>query len=317
MAAQGRSGLIPPRGLLAWLDRHGATLGWLIGLVPAAVLLYAGVLKGLDPMLFADQIGAHKITPASWAPALAYFFITVELILGIALVFRLWPRLTHAAFVALMLGFTAATAFAWASGNAKECGCFGRAAARGPQAVIIEDAGLILLSLVCFWLLRNVGTPRRAVAAGAALVPFALALTAFGTRLPADSLVTGVRPGTDLSEMPIEDLRASHTEGWDLLVLLDEDCAACGEAVPGLTGLARDRKDLAVAAVFSGTRQEAVAWRLKRLPGFPVAHASPRALRAYYRSLPATFLLRDGRVERLWWGRIPDGSEVTRLLPSS
>ncbi len=72
-----------------------------------------------------------------------------------------------------------------------------------------------------------------------------------------------------------------------------------------------------MAAVYSGTRQEAVAWRLKNLPGFPVAHASARALRAYYRTLPATFLLRDGRLQRAWWNRIPDGPEVTALLPRS
>jgi hypothetical protein len=216
-----------------------------------------------------------------------------------------------------MLGFIGVTAFAWASGNAKECGCFGRAAARGPQAVILEDAGLIAIALVCLWLLRKVHTPRWALLTGLALVPLALAFSAYGERLPADALVTGIGLGTDMSEMPIEDLRTPHTEGWNLLVLVDEDCAACAEAVPRLTALARDRKDLAVSAVFAGTRQEAMAWRLKSLPGFPVSHASPRALRAYYRTLPATFLLQNGRLERAWWDRIPEAQDVTALLPGS
>jgi uncharacterized membrane protein YphA (DoxX/SURF4 family) len=297
---------------------HGssrAAFGWLLGLAPAGVVLYAGVMKGLDPLLFAEQIAAHKVTPAAWSPALAYAFIAIELILGIALLLRLWPRWTHAAFNALMLGFIAVTAIAWGSGNARECGCFGRAAARGPQAVIIEDAALILVSLTSMRLLWKTRTPLRSAVVGIAFIPLALAFTALGARLPADSLVTGVRVGKDLSDMPIDDLRTPHTQGWSLLVLLDSDCAPCAEAVPRLTGLARERKDLAVAAVFSGTRQEAMAWRLKHLPGFPVAHASPRALRAYYRTFPTVFLLRDGRVVRAWWNRIPDGTEVTSLLP--
>lgn len=301
---------------MTFVNRHRSTIGWLLGLIPAAVLLYAGVMKGLDPALFADQIGAHKVTPQAWSSPLAYVFIAAELLLGIALLFRIWPRLTHLAFVALMLGFIGTTAFAWASGNAKECGCFGRAAARGPQAVLVEDGGLIVVSLVCFWLLRKVKTPRWVVIGGLALTPFALALTIWGAKLPADSLVTGVGRGKDLSEMPIEDLRNPHTQGWSLLVLVDSKCAGCGDAVTRLTELARTRKDLAVAAVFSGTRQEAVAWRLEHLPAFPVAHASPRALRAYYRSLPTVFLLQNGRVERTWWGRIPLGPEVTEILPA-
>ncbi len=197
--------------VLGTLNRHGPALGWLIGLVPAAVLLYAGVMKGLDPLLFAEQISAHKITPAAWSPALAHFFIAVELVVGAALVLRVWPRLSHGAFIALMLGFIAITAIAWAQGNAKECGCFGRAAARGPQAVIIEDAVLVVVSLVCLWLLRKVRTPRWAIVAGLAFILPAVAFTMLGARLPADSLVTGVGPGKDLSEMPIEDLRTPHT----------------------------------------------------------------------------------------------------------
>jgi uncharacterized membrane protein YphA (DoxX/SURF4 family) len=306
-----------PAGPRGRVSRAGLWIGWLLGLVPAGVLLYAAFLKGLDPTLFAEQIAAHKITPAAWSPALAHFFIGVELLLGVALVLRLWPRLTHLGFVALMLGFIATTSIAWASGNARECGCFGRAAARGPKAVIIEDAMLIVVSLVCLWLLRKAKTSPRATIAGLVLVLPILAFTALGGRLPADALVTGVTPGTDLSDMQVEDLRTPHTEGWNLLVLVDGDCAACAEAVPRLTALARDRNDLAVAAVFSGTRQEAMAWRLKQLPGFPVAHASPRALRAYYRTLPSAFLLENGCVVRTWWNRIPEGSEVTAFLPRS
>ena len=67
-------------------------LGWLLGLIPAAVLLYAGFLKGLDPGLFADQITAHKISPAGWSSTLAHLFIAIELTLGFALLLRFQPR---------------------------------------------------------------------------------------------------------------------------------------------------------------------------------------------------------------------------------
>ncbi|MDM7916927.1 MAG: MauE/DoxX family redox-associated membrane protein [Candidatus Eisenbacteria bacterium] len=291
------------------------TLGWLLGLVPAAILLYAALLKGLDPRLFADQITAHRVTPAAWSAFLAPVVVFLEIAIGLALALRLWPRFTHFAFLAMMIGFIAITAYAWSQGNAKECGCFGRAVGRGPTAVLVQDSLLIVVSLVAMRLERGARTSARLVAAGAVLLLPSLAFSIFGGKMPAQSLVTGIRSGSSLADLPIEDLRRPHTEGWALLLLVGPDCPACREGLPDLSALARNRKDVAVAAVYSGPRQEAMAWRLENLPAFPVAHASARALRAYYRELPTAFLSKDGALVQAWWGRLPHGAEVEAKLP--
>ena len=296
-------------------DRSRGALAWIIGLIPAAVLLYAAVLKGLDPLLFADQIMAHKMTPASWSILLAHLFITLEMLLGFALLLRLWPRWTHPAFIALMIGFIGVTAWAWGHGNAKECGCFGRAVGRGPAHVILEDAGLIVLSVIALRLSRRLPTSRWRGTLGLLLVPATIAFTLVGARLPADALVTGIHAGTNLADLPVEDLRRPHAQGWSFLVLVDRACAGCDAGVAGLNELAGARRDIGFAVIYSGSRQEAMAWRLQRLPAFPVAHVSPRVLRAYYRSLPTCFLLNEGRLVRAWWGRIPPASEIRPLLP--
>lgn len=298
-------------------DRTRWTIAWVLSLVPAGVLIYAAVEKGLDPRLFADQITAHKVTPASWSAPLAYFFISLEMILAFALAFRLRPRLAHGGFIALMLAFIGVTAWAWAHGNTRDCGCFGRAISRGPRGVIVEDGALIVLSLVTILLWRGFRAPRWSLTATAILAVPALVFAALGARLPADSLVTGVRPGTDLSDAAIEDLRVPQSEGTALMVLVDDGCAPCEKGVPLLNEIARARRDVNVFAVYGGTRQDAVAWRLRLLPSFPVAHASARAMRAYYRALPAAFLLRDGRVVRAFWGRIPTLQEVATLVPQT
>ncbi len=289
---------------------------WALGLVPVAVLFYAAILKGLDPSLFADQIGAHKITPPSWSGWLAYLIIAVELILGGALLFFYRPRWTHLAFIALMLGFIVVTGIAWAHGNTKECGCFGRAVGRGPEKVILQDVLLIALSIVAIYLARGLDSSRFARRIAIPWILLCAAFTAAGAQLPADAIVTGVRRGTDLGDLPIEDLRKPHDEGWAFLILLDSRCRDCPEAVASLAGLAKSRKDLAMTAVFSGSRQDAAAWRLDHLPPIPVAHAAQRALRAYYRELPSCFLLQNGRLVRAFWGRIPGSTELMPLLPA-
>lgn len=301
----------------AMSDRTRWGLGWALGLVPAGVLFYAAFLKGLDPTLFIDQISAHKVSPAAWSPALAYIFIAVEILIGFALILRLWPRWTHSAFILLMLGFIGVTSIAWANGNTRECGCFGRAVSRGPLGVIIEDGVLIIVSAICMALLKKAPTSRRLAWIGAALIPLTLAFTAFGGRLPADSFVTGVRAGTSLADLPLEDVRKPHSEGVAVLVIVDGACNGCDAGVTALNDLARERRDVNFLAVYSGTRPEAVAWRMKVLPAYAVAHATPRALRAWYRTLPTCFVLQDGRVLRAFWGRIPSANELARQLPTA
>lgn len=292
-----------------------AFIGWLIGLVPVGVLFTAAILKGLDPLLFADQISAHKVTPATWSIPLAYLFIAVELMIGVALLLRLWPRWSHLAFIGLMLGFIVVTAIAWAHGNTKECGCFGRAVGQGPASVIIRDIVLIAISAVAIWLLRGVKTLRWSVILAAILFPLVIIFTAAGAKLPADSLVTGVTKGDDMSDLPIEALRDPHTEGLVLLVLVEEDCSLCSASIPDLNEIAdRYKGALRVAAVYSGTRREAMAWRMKHLPAFQVAHASPRALRAYYRALPTCFLLKDGRLVHATWTYTPTSADLAPLM---
>lgn len=298
-------------------EKWRVRIGWALGLLPAAVLLYAGFLKGLDPTLFMDQISAHKVIPASWSPPLAYIFIAVEILIGFALILRLWPRWTHMAFIALMVGFIVVTSIAWAHGNTKECGCFGRAVGRGPMAVIVQDGVLIVVSALALWLLRGTRTRRGPVVLGAVILPLAIAFTALGGRLPADALVTGVRAGTNLADLPLEDLRKPHAEGTTFLVLVDGACKGCDAGVIGLNELARARRDVSFVAVYSGARPEAVAWRIKVLPAYAVAHATPRALRAWYKTLPTCFLMKEGRVIRAFWGRIPSGTELAPLLPSA
>lgn len=301
----------------SWAEgsKQRVRLAWLLGAIPAGVLLYAGFFKALDPALFADQITAHKITPAGWSPWLAQAMIAIELLLGCALLLFLKPRVTNLLFLLLMTGFIAATAIAWAHGNTKECGCFGRAVGSGPLLVIVRDLILMVVSGIALVLARGAGTPPRAWRSALAVLPAALAFAFLGAKLPADGLVTGVRPGGDLSDVPIEDLNPPHTEGTILLVLVTEGCAACDEAIPRLSLLAREeRARMRVTAVYAGSRQEAMAWRLKRIPAFAVSHGSPRALRAYYRTLPASFLLRDGRLVRAFWDEIPTRDQIIPLL---
>ncbi len=291
-------------------------VAYILGLFPAAVLAVAAFFKAGDPALFMEQITAHQVTPASWSPFLAYFFVGLELVTAAAFLAFVWPRLVFSGTILLMLGFIGVTAWAWAHGNAEECGCFGRMIDRGPQEVIVKDTLVIVASLIGLYLVRGFRTRRWQWAVAAPLLAVALGLTVFGTALPLDALVVGIGPGSDLSDMAVEGAAGVPIDrGRVLLALVGPACPACDEGIPELKQVASAPDGPQVLAVFPGTRGEATAWRMKHLPNFPVGTSPERVLRQYYRALPAVFLLEDGIVQATWWHRVPEATEVLAASP--
>jgi hypothetical protein len=297
---------------------------YLLGLLAAGILAVAAFTKAGDPALFIDQITAHGVTPPSWSPFIAYFFIAVELLAAAGFLVFIWPRIVFCGTILMMIVFIVVTALAWSLGNTESCGCFGRLIERGPQAVIVEDAIVICASVLALWFLRSaqrersvgrwlIGGVRVHAWRWAIAVPLILAaggLTVFGRALPMDGLVVGLRPGDDLSNMAMSGVRFSLDDGWVLVALVGPDCPACDAGVPALKDAAAREPNLRIVAVHPGGAGEAQAWRMRHLPSFPVAYQTPRGLRQYYRDLPTAFLLHEGTIQRIWWGRIPSADEV-------
>jgi len=285
-------------------------LAYLLALLPALVLIAAAFFKAGDPALFADQITAHQVTPASWSPFLAYLFVAAELGLAAALLAFVWPRVVFSLTIFLMLFFIAVTAWAWAHGNAEGCGCFGRLVDRGPRAVIIQDAVIVATSVLGMLLARGFRTRAWQWAVlGVLLVPV-IVLTGFGSTLPIDGVVVGIRAGKDLSNVAFEGPAPPFEEGRALLALVGPDCAACEAGVPALKQIAAADAAPRVLAVYAGKPGAAQLWRFKHLPNFPVVSASEKSMRQYYRRLPVTFLLENGIVRQVWWNRVPSAGEL-------
>jgi hypothetical protein len=287
-------------------------IAYLFALFPAGVLIVAAFFKAGDPGLFAAQITAHRVTPEAWSPWLAYLFIAAELGLAAALIAFVWPRVVFGLTIFLMLFFIGVTAWAWSHGNAEACGCFGRLTDRTPRAVIVEDAVIVVTSTIGLLLSLRIPTPYwRWTVFGLLLIP-ALVLTAFGSVLPIDSTIVGIRPGANLSSMAIEGAAPPLEEGRVLLALVGPRCDACEDGVGRLKRVADDANAPQVLAVYAGKPGAAQAWRLEHVPNFPVASAPEKSLRQYYRRLPVTFLLENGIVRRVWWGRMPAVEELPR-----
>lgn len=105
----------------------------IIGLLAGAVFVFAGLSKiidflpfrFLDPMDFARDIDNYKILPWTIGVGLAFYLPWLEMICGLALIFRRLYSGALALLLALLLVFIGASIAAKARGIDISCGCFG------------------------------------------------------------------------------------------------------------------------------------------------------------------------------------------------
>lgn len=108
------------------------TLTAIIRYLLAAVFLFSGFVKGIDPLGTAYKIEDYFIAYGmDWALPLslitAFGLIALEFSLGMMLLFNLLPRFTRWAMLFLMLFFTFVTLYDAFYNPVPDCGCFGDA----------------------------------------------------------------------------------------------------------------------------------------------------------------------------------------------
>src|SRR5438034_8796835 len=91
----------------------------------AGVFIYAGAIKVLDPVQFANDIDNYKILPWTIGVGLAFYLPWLEIFCGLALILRRLYLGGLSILTALVAVFLVATIAAKVRGLDITCGCFG------------------------------------------------------------------------------------------------------------------------------------------------------------------------------------------------
>ena len=129
----------------------------ILDLIIAGVFIYAGALKVLDPIQFANDIDNYKILPWTVGAGLAFYLPWLEILCGLALILRRLYFGGLSILTALVAVFLVATIAAKARGLDITCGCFGHASQNWnfPAHLAFDLAlfgALLALCFSCRWL---------------------------------------------------------------------------------------------------------------------------------------------------------------------
>ena len=128
------------------------SVAWrIVDLIIGGVFIYAGVIKALDPIGFANDIDNFKILPWPIGVRLAFYLPWLEILCGLALIARRLYLGGLSILTALISVFIVATAAAKVRGLDITCGCFGHASKDWSFTDHLA-VDLLLLSAVLFLL---------------------------------------------------------------------------------------------------------------------------------------------------------------------
>jgi uncharacterized membrane protein YphA (DoxX/SURF4 family) len=127
-------------------------------LIVGAVFIWAGILKILDVLGFAQSIANYRIFPYWLSFFLALALPWLEVICGAFLVFGLFRRSSALLLSGLLAAFLALVVITIARGLDVDCGCFGSLSRKVDYLLLITDCILLFFSLNVFLSARS---PRR------------------------------------------------------------------------------------------------------------------------------------------------------------
>jgi len=116
-------------------------------LVLGGLFVYAGAVKVLEPLDFAQNVRNYQLVGQSLSFVAAIILPWLEILAGLALILGVWTRGAALAVTGLLVFFIVLTAVTMVRGLDVDCGCFGSLSRKSGWGVILEDLGMLALGL--------------------------------------------------------------------------------------------------------------------------------------------------------------------------
>src|SRR5437868_11077207 len=142
------------------MDLSRRNIRWrIVDLIVGGIFVYAGIIKALDPIQFANDIDNYKTLPWFISVRLAFYLPWLEIFCGIAIIFRFLYRGGLSILTVLIAVFIGVIIAAKMRGLDITCGCFGHASKNWNFSThLVLDLLILLAAVVLFSRVRRTET---------------------------------------------------------------------------------------------------------------------------------------------------------------
>ena len=123
-------------------------------LAVGGLFIYAGIVKAVTPLDFAQNIRNYGLVGQSLSFLAAIVLPWLEIFAGLLLAAGIWRRAAALLISAMLAFFIVLTLVTIARGLDVDCGCFGAVSRKAGWGLVLEDA-LMLYATLCVLLARR------------------------------------------------------------------------------------------------------------------------------------------------------------------
>jgi putative oxidoreductase len=134
------------------------TVLFVFRIVLGGLFVYAGIVKVLAPLDFAQNIRNYDLVGQSLSFIAAIVLPWLEILAGAFLIAGIWQRSAALVISGLLAFFIALTIVTMIRGLDVDCGCFGAIDRKAGLSVILEDLAMLYLGL-CLLVSKRKGLP--------------------------------------------------------------------------------------------------------------------------------------------------------------
>jgi uncharacterized membrane protein YphA (DoxX/SURF4 family) len=126
-------------------------------IVLGGLFVYAGVVKVVDPLGFAQDIRNYRLVGQTLSFIAAVVLPWLEILAGAFLIAGVWRRGAALVITGLLVFFIVLTLITMARGLDVDCGCFGSLSRKSGWGVVLEDLGMLFLGLCALFESKPIG----------------------------------------------------------------------------------------------------------------------------------------------------------------
>lgn len=124
---------------------------FLFRLLVGGLFIWAGTLKIVDPLGFAQSIKNYRFFPQEVCFLLAIILPSIEIVTGAFLISGLFRRTSSLLISLMLVGFIMLVVLALVRGIDTDCGCFGSLSRKADLKLILADSLFLYMALSVFW----------------------------------------------------------------------------------------------------------------------------------------------------------------------
>ena len=276
-------------------------IAYALTVVLGLFFLVSGIGKILDVSEFRELLFAYGVPNA--LTIIAAPIPPLEILLGLTLILRGPTRILLIVSTAVLVGFTAAFAYAHFVQGVVDCGCFGRIDVLQTSPTLSFGRNALLISL-CIYLLLTASKSSRFVMSKwqwrLLVVSGALAFTLAG----ASSVQPLYQPDHPyLNELvnstELRDFLALSPDSTYLIFLLSTNCASCWDAVENVKAYKSDGVVDEIIGLTYGDEIDIMEFRDRFQPNFELHAIEKESFSELARQTPTVYYVQSGVIKHV------------------